>query len=122
MHLYLHLLCRNIIHLTNLYLAPLISFKDGINHARRGSPVRNIPNNQRAVIKLFNGSPHFHRSSPFPVIIPFNINVPSRLEVRIKRKLLLLEVGNCRIADLVEIVGKDTGGETHRDTFGSLRQ
>ena len=74
------------------------------------------------VVHLFYFCTHAHATTPGTVVVFRYLDGSTRLEIRVKLEIFAVEVTDSGITNLVEIVGKNLGRETYRDTFHTLCQ
>ena len=108
MKLYLHLACRHVLHLAYLQLAFLHRLRDTLLQGAGCLGERYLADDKCLIVELFYFCTYLQRASSLPVIIFRHVDTAAGREVRVEMELLTLEVLYCRVANLIDIVWKDT--------------
>ena len=81
-----------------------------------------VGNFQRFIVDFFNLGTHAHRTAALAVVVLRHVDIASRREIGIERKLFATQIGNGCIQQFVEVMGKDFRRKSDCDTFGTLHQ
>ena len=123
MHDDTRLVCREIINLTNLNLAFLVGFEDGLDDFGSGGTEGDLGDNKcLIIIRLGDAGADLHHSSSFAVVIARDINDAARREIGEELERLIAQIRQGSIAKLIEIMRKNFRIESDRNTFYALRE
>ena len=101
----LHLVRGVVVHLAHLYLAIVYGLQYAVDYYRGSLSVRNFGDGEcLSVLQLRNFRPYAHTTCAVTVLIARYINAAACLEVGIQFERLVVEVGNCSVAYLIEVV------------------
>ncbi len=106
----------------NLDLTLVVGFYNAFHQLGSSHAVRNIADDERFFVNLFNNRPHPDLSAAFTFIVVTDIHAATCLKIGEYFKLPSFEVFNGRVDEFAEIMRKDFCCQSYGDTFGTLRQ
>ena len=118
----LDLVGRQIVHLLDTYLAPLVGLHDRILYRLRGRGKGYLRNGERPFVDLRDTRPHLDRATAQAVVVARHIHDTARREIGIQLEILPAKVCDTCIDQLVEVMRQDLGRQTYGNTVGALRQ
>ena len=119
---YLDLVGRQIVHLLDTYLAPLVGLHDRILYRLRGRGKGYLRNGERPFVDLRDTRPHLDRATAQAVVVARHIHDTARREIGIQLEILPAKVCDTCVNQLVEVMRQDLGRQTYGNTVGALRQ
>ena len=114
---------REVVDLTDLDFAFLVSFENGLDDLGGGCAEGYLGDDKRFVIIGFlDTGTDFHYPTSFAVVVTGNIDDAPCREVRIELEVLITQVCQCCIAEFVEVMRQDLGIESDCNSLHSLCQ
>ena len=113
-------ICGEVVDLLYLYLALLFCLEDGLDDSVGCLAERYLVDRQCILVYLLDLCTHLHHAASLSLHIFCAVCIASGREVRIKFEILALEMRHACIYDLIEVVWKNLGSETHCNSLCSL--
>ena len=119
---YLHLGGSDVVHSADFYLAFFVGLEDAFDERRDGFAKRNLGDDKRLAVALFDFRTHLHRSAAHTVVVARHVDGAAGLEVGIQVKLFAVQVLDGGIAYLAEVVRQYLCRQAHGNSLCALRQ